>query len=819
MSKSPVRNGASAPEAPAVPQRPADGREGADLRERLLRNIPLAMQTIPRWVGAGGKNKKTPISAVTGESKGWREPSKWVTLVEALDFMERNPAVSGVGFMFHEDDDVIGIDLDNAVADPDVDPDDLVPEAADFLENFRSTYAERSMSGNGFHVITVGKWIDGWKKNSGGGKFHVEMYADARHFVMTGDLVDGHPRVITDAPPGELERIQSELMGWDGATAPSSNQKRDPRAGPPMPSAGPKSAPPRERGYFDEVMRRSCARVSMAPERSRNDTLNREAYTLGGIVGGGDLEESPVIEHLAKAARECGLDGQEILPTIISGLRAGMEKPIGADGDHGKRATPSIPRALDDYSPLAMRFQRGDVVEFSDRPDGPGSIGQVLEVNEGSGEVLVEFDSEYEGQRTQDWVVPQFLLNNSRAAPGNRRILRLFTWQEVQDHQPPPPLIEGIIHKGELAVLYGPSGVGKTFASLGMTYSVASGTPWHGRKVQQAAVVYIAGEGALGGIRDRTRAWLISPDEPPTEEGAKDERPTDEQERLSAALDENFFVHRGPVQLFAEAQETSDADALIAAMSALPKPVGLLVIDTMSACVAGANENSARDVGLFLCICDRIRFETGAAVLLIHHTGKAKKLERGSSALRGRCDVMLPLLASGKDMVLQLNDEEAAKARDRGHSPAIVFRKHHVNSVDPTDGVSRVLSLRLRVVKESAAGDGATGDSGAGNNELRARVYQQILQKEIGILPIATRKFLDALPNLRGKYAKVGAHDWYRCKQVAFDKHYVIEEAKGTSRLLRAGPGPSGSTATPTPPEFRIADPTADPHYHSEKEK
>lgn len=59
----------------------------------------------------------------------------------------------------------------------------------------------------------------------------------------------------------------------------------------------------------------------------RNNALNNAALALGSIVAGGYLDESEVVQALTSAAEEIGLDGGEILPTIRSGLGAGMKSP------------------------------------------------------------------------------------------------------------------------------------------------------------------------------------------------------------------------------------------------------------------------------------------------------------------------------------------------------------------------------------------------------------------------------------------------------------------------------------------------------------
>src|SRR5439155_16938747 len=104
-----------------------------------------------------------------------------------------------------------------------------------------------------------------------------------------------------------------------------------------------------------------------------------------------------------------------------------------------------------------------------------------------------------------------------------------------------------------------------------------------------------------------------------------------------------------------------DAAALLAAWVALElhlKP-GLVVFDTLARCIPGGDENSAEDLGRATASCDVIRRATGAAMLLVHHTGKDGLQERGSSALRGAADTMLSL--KGDDGVLTL---ECTKQRD-----------------------------------------------------------------------------------------------------------------------------------------------------------
>ena len=49
----------------------------------------------------------------------------------------------------------------------------------------------------------------------------------------------------------------------------------------------------------------------------------------------------------------------------------------------------------------------------------------------------------------------------------------------------------------------------------------------------------------------------------------------------------------------------------------------LIIFDTLARCMVGGDENSPLDMGRAVAAADRVRVETGAAVLLVHHPTKA----------------------------------------------------------------------------------------------------------------------------------------------------------------------------------------------------
>ena len=87
--------------------------------------------------------------------------------------------------------------------------------------------------------------------------------------------------------------------------------------------------------------------------------------------------------------------------------------------------------------------------------------------------------------------------------------------------------------------------------------------------------------------------------------------------------------------------EPAEVKAFIAAIT--PLAPRLIVIDTLSRCMVGGDENSSKDMGLFVEACAEIQRATGATILIIHHTGKNGIGERGSSVLRCACETMIEL--------------------------------------------------------------------------------------------------------------------------------------------------------------------------------
>ena len=188
---------------------------------------------------------------------------------------------------------------------------------------------------------------------------------------------------------------------------------------------------------------------------------------------------------------------------------------------------------------------------------------------------------------------------------------------KLKTFESPPALIGDVIAEKAFVVMYGPYSSGKTFISLDMALSLATGTSWHGADVRQGAVAYVLGEG-LGGIGARVTAW---------------------REAHGAPSDTPFRLLPQAVE-FGSPAAVAD---LIASIATWTTELRFLVIDTMFRCFVG-NENSPEDVGAFVGGIDRCRQEMGCAVLLLHHPGLTNTdRSRGHSALEQALDQVIKI--------------------------------------------------------------------------------------------------------------------------------------------------------------------------------
>lgn len=243
--------------------------------------------------------------------------------------------------------------------------------------------------------------------------------------------------------------------------------------------------------------------------------------------------------------------------------------------------------------------------------------------------------------------------------------LALFDARQLRRLPPPRLLLPGIPEEG---LLYGESGAGKSFIALNYAIQIAT----------NGLVVYAPTEG-LRGYAQRLEAW--------------------ENHYDASAPNSLYFLASGLSLTDKAAFET-----LIAQIELWRRGQKLLmvVIDTLAMSMIGADENSARDMGLALAAIRQLIETLKCAVLLVHHSAKNSASERGSSALRGNADSMIKVTAY--DDVIRL---ECAKAKDFDPFEQRYYRLKPIDGsvvavpCDKTEGDKRSMTQLQRHVIET----------------------------------------------------------------------------------------------------------------------
>jgi hypothetical protein len=222
--------------------------------------------------------------------------------------------------------------------------------------------------------------------------------------------------------------------------------------------------------------------------------------------------------------------------------------------------------------------------------------------------------------------------------------------------------VKHILGPGELSVLYGPSGGGKSFVALHLAYALARGVAWCGLKTKQTLVVYASGEGARG-LEKRV---LVA-------------------EREYGAAGKWFAAVRAPALLSRGERGDRDLAKLMHTIREAKAAVGaervLVIIDTLARAMAGEDENSAEAMTALVELrAGVIQRELGAHVQFVHHTNKAGSI-RGSSALFAAADAVMQLTRDGAARSLR-----AEKVKDGDEIDLCAFTLQPINLGIDADG-------------------------------------------------------------------------------------------------------------------------------------
>ncbi len=218
----------------------------------------------------------------------------------------------------------------------------------------------------------------------------------------------------------------------------------------------------------------------------------------------------------------------------------------------------------------------------------------------------------------------------------------------IKNLRPTQWIVKDYIEANTMVLDFGDPAAGKSFVAIDKACCIATGTPYHGHDVTQGAVFYIAGEGH-NGLARRFKAW---------------------EEHTGASLaDAPLYVSERPAQFFGMEHAEVVAEAVQELVNETGKRPQLIVIDTLARNFGGGDENSTRDMNVFIQCVDELKNHWKSAALIVHHTGHGDKgRARGSMALKGALDHEYRIKKEGNIVSV-----ESTKNKDGPNPPALHF--------------------------------------------------------------------------------------------------------------------------------------------------
>ncbi len=268
----------------------------------------------------------------------------------------------------------------------------------------------------------------------------------------------------------------------------------------------------------------------------------------------------------------------------------------------------------------------------------------ILTVKEGH-DILEALEGDLQRENRRE-IVTELRASAVSTAAVERLREAALDWDALMAQPEQTPLIEGVLTEGALAVLIGAQGIGKSFLTLDWCLSVATGTQWLGRQVQQRRVLYVVGEGA-DGLPKRLQAWA-------EHHGVK---PEAEHFRVLpyGGLDDPRAM-RTLAQLAAE------------------DGAGLVVLDTLSSLAPEAEKAQEAPRWLGEVKALRESLPGRGTVLVVHHSGVSDATRaRNSSALEANPDEVLVLTGTEKSALLTLRGK---KVKDGPGGWTVPMQRH-----------------------------------------------------------------------------------------------------------------------------------------------
>lgn len=316
-------------------------------------------------------------------------------------------------------------------------------------------------------------------------------------------------------------------------------------------------------------------------------------------------------ERADTAAPAADLDTPEAIERAREFLRTREPAVEGQGGDDWTYRTAAIVKDMGLSAVMALDV----LLEWNERCAPPWSVDEL----EAKVENAFAYGLSAAGSQTPNVDLAGIEIVQPRYVQPQRAPLQ---WSDDPGgDQPIRWLLKGILPRNGVGIIYGAPKSGKSFVAFDLSARLAAGLPWFNVRTPKEPIgaLLLLGEGA-GTVRTRLQAFRLAT--------------ATEFPPLAWASVANLSTAAG---LAAAREIIADAAA---GMASRGLRLGMIVVDTLASALGLEDENSAPEVTAALKALEALAAEFDVAVLGIHHAGKNGQ-DRGSSAFRAACDVML----------------------------------------------------------------------------------------------------------------------------------------------------------------------------------
>ena len=326
--------------------------------------------------------------------------------------------------------------------------------------------------------------------------------------------------------------------------------------------------------------------LARTSEGQRNEQLNRSAFNLGQLVGGGVLNGNEVADCLSVTAQSLGLGDRETMRTIASGLEAGKQGPRGVP-EQPTVVFPGCDTATQDLA------------------------------TEPSFAFLEDVPPEEVAHWFEDW-------HSASAVEGGRTYSAWDFIAEYADGEEHADIVPSLLPRGEVLTISGKAGAGKSWLHSRIAPELATGSLFLGRyECQPGPVLCCLTEGKSGWAR-RLRSHLQHFD------AGRDNCAVYVRDNLPQLIKPKGYGAKdsGGLEWYLHIR-------LDQWLGRLAPTLDLIVIDYLREASLGATENSNDDMALVMRAANQLARALKSGVILLHHQGADEtKAGRGATVVR-----------------------------------------------------------------------------------------------------------------------------------------------------------------------------------------